>query len=586
MKISCQSCQAKYTIADEKVLGKIVKIRCKKCGATIVINGNEAQASSSDSGGEQVFDYTASAGTEQWTVNVTDGDQRTLTAQEIVAEYRANVINDETFCWKDGMGDWLPLREIGALHAACAEGPRPSLSPDIPMSGYGGTHDPMGSLATRPNDVASANIGALFAGSGATDDASPSHGGTNGNGTKNGGFGDASPVPPVAARRQGGRGGGGADLFGGVAQAGGEEDVMTSAPVGPPQPHGGDPGKLTGQRNENSVLFSLSALTEKGEKEASAVPQGDGSGLIDIRALSQNITSSKPSGSAHVDDIMNLGGGGAFSAALAAPILAPPPMGASDASIGNVEGGGKKKMLLFGGIGAVVFVCMLGTIIMLMARKPETATAVPVMNSPAMGSASPAPGGDTPPATAALAMNDTPPAASAAVKDPVAAPGTGAAQAKAASPKVGGGGGGGGGAARNNNSAPVAPPDPTPAPAPAAPKAPASLADELQKVAGGGGGGAPATAAPVSNVPFDRGSASGALGAINVAACKKGDGPTGSGHVTVTFAPNGSVVSAVVDQPPFAGTAVGGCVAGKFRSAHVPAFSGNPIKVGKSFSIN
>ena len=41
MKIQCQSCQAKYTIADEKVLGKVVKIRCKKCSATIVINGNE-----------------------------------------------------------------------------------------------------------------------------------------------------------------------------------------------------------------------------------------------------------------------------------------------------------------------------------------------------------------------------------------------------------------------------------------------------------------------------------------------------------------------------------------------------------------
>ena len=36
----------KYTIADEKVLGKIVKIRCKKCGATIVINGNESGAGS------------------------------------------------------------------------------------------------------------------------------------------------------------------------------------------------------------------------------------------------------------------------------------------------------------------------------------------------------------------------------------------------------------------------------------------------------------------------------------------------------------------------------------------------------------
>ena len=45
-----------------------------------------------------------------------------------------------------------------------------------------------------------------------------------------------------------------ADLFGGVAQAGGEEDVMTSAPAGMPQASA-DPGKLTGQRNENSALF-------------------------------------------------------------------------------------------------------------------------------------------------------------------------------------------------------------------------------------------------------------------------------------------------------------------------------------------
>ena len=41
MKITCQSCQAKYTIADDKVLGKIVKIRCKKCSSTIVVNGSD-----------------------------------------------------------------------------------------------------------------------------------------------------------------------------------------------------------------------------------------------------------------------------------------------------------------------------------------------------------------------------------------------------------------------------------------------------------------------------------------------------------------------------------------------------------------
>ena len=47
-----------------------------------------------------------------------------------------------------------------------------------------------------------------------------------------------------------------------------------------------------------------------------------------------------------------------------------------------------------------------------------------------------------------------------------------------------------------------------------------------------------------------------------------------------------SVTTAVVDQPPFAGSAVGGCVAGKFRGARVPAFSGAPMKVGKSFVLN
>jgi hypothetical protein len=56
--------------------------------------------------------------------------------------------------------------------------------------------------------------------------------------------------------------------------------------------------------------------------------------------------------------------------------------------------------------------------------------------------------------------------------------------------------------------------------------------------------------------------------------------------VQVTFAPSGRVTSATVMGPPFAGTAVGGCVAGAFRRAKVPAFSGNPVTVSKSFAIN
>src|SRR5262245_61500711 len=39
VKISCQACEAKYSIADEKVQDKLAKIRCRKCGTTIVIDG-------------------------------------------------------------------------------------------------------------------------------------------------------------------------------------------------------------------------------------------------------------------------------------------------------------------------------------------------------------------------------------------------------------------------------------------------------------------------------------------------------------------------------------------------------------------
>ena len=60
MKVTCQSCQAKYTIADEKVRGKVAKIRCKKCGTTIIVNGTDSPAGA-------VADYTQQSSVdEQW----------------------------------------------------------------------------------------------------------------------------------------------------------------------------------------------------------------------------------------------------------------------------------------------------------------------------------------------------------------------------------------------------------------------------------------------------------------------------------------------------------------------------------------
>ena len=75
MKIVCEACQAKYSIADDKVRGKVFKIRCKKCSHVIVVRG--AGESATGSSGEfatspsSATDLTLDAG---WHI-VVEGEQ-------------------------------------------------------------------------------------------------------------------------------------------------------------------------------------------------------------------------------------------------------------------------------------------------------------------------------------------------------------------------------------------------------------------------------------------------------------------------------------------------------------------------------
>ena len=62
MKIVCDSCGAKYSIADVKVAGKIFKIRCKKCSSVLEVRGDQTGAhpfgdanSPRDQGGEATW---------------------------------------------------------------------------------------------------------------------------------------------------------------------------------------------------------------------------------------------------------------------------------------------------------------------------------------------------------------------------------------------------------------------------------------------------------------------------------------------------------------------------------------------------
>jgi predicted Zn finger-like uncharacterized protein len=553
MKISCQMCEAKYTIADEKISGKIVKIKCKKCGSTIVVNGNEAgmspgadpgpagQVDGEDEGETRVAgsEPMPAAGADEWTVNVSDEDQRTMTSAQLVMERRRGTITDDTFVWKDGMSDWLPISGVPEIVQLLAT-PTPS-SPPRPKSNF---------------PTPSPNSGMGLGGTAIMGDSPPRAA--------------AFAAPAPAARRAANRGPQ-VDLFG----ANGAPPEVAQPPPG----YSSGSGSV-GERNENSVLFSLSALTatESASKAGGGASSKSDDAVIDMRGPSLG---SKNNGRAGLDDIMNLGGGGfGGSPALAPPPLLapvieppPPPPPPPTASMpsqmpGPMMGMGHNPYMMAQPkrspmgliIGIVLGLMVVGGVGFFVLRpKPvETPTATNETKTPA------------PPVTeAAIAQAPT-----TEVKNPEAPPtttGSTPSEATSGAPKVG--------------SVPVGGPivgGPKPEKTAAPEKSAAPTAEKPPEK--------PPEQPPVGEggKEFNRGAASAALAAAAGGArgCKKPDGPTGSGRVRVTFAPSGNVTQSAVQGAPFAGTAVGGCVAAAFRGARVPPFDGSPVSVTKSFSIN
>jgi len=102
MKIVCDSCGAKYSIADEKVAGKIFKIRCKKCSSVLEVRGDQTgahpfadSAQSSDGSNEAT-----------WYI-VVDGEQKgPLPPIELSQLFAKGSVGLDSYVWKEGFGDW------------------------------------------------------------------------------------------------------------------------------------------------------------------------------------------------------------------------------------------------------------------------------------------------------------------------------------------------------------------------------------------------------------------------------------------------------------------------------------------------
>jgi predicted Zn finger-like uncharacterized protein len=593
MKIVCDHCATKYSIADEKVRGKLFKIRCKKCSHIIVVQGTSGGAEAAagqDVGANGAVAAQASASGAApgavWHLVIDREQVGPMTAEDVRKRRARGEITGDTYAWREGFGDWQRLSaiaefaDLGGLPAAQAS--------HANGSGSGSAHP--------------ADEGRLFASAPVSPSPASSF--------------DQSPAPvaaasqplftaPAAAAAAPETGGGG--MFGAAAASDASMEVRS----------------MTGQRNENSVLFSLNnlqALAVSAQKEKTGANGGgfgghersDGSGLIDIRAMAATTLGGAPAarGTKPGEEELPAWGASAFSP-VSAPVMLPvATQGVPKWMVGVMIGMGGLILLV------IVMVVMIVRHPVPTVVQPAPQPVAPTAAQPGAAQPNGVPGGP-PPTTPVVAA--TPASPTGADKKPPAD------DKKPADDKTGDhshritlnsshkhSGQGKVPVPAGAPDEPAAPPMRSGEPIAPKPKAPKKGGDELDDLLNRaiGAGSAPAAAPKHAAAAADDGSSAAAapkhaaadenlpdslsrseiqsgIGRVKgkANACFAQFNVPGVVTVSLSIGPNGHVQTANATGK-FAGTPTGDCVAHAAKSASFPRFRGAPVSIDYPFVLS
>ncbi len=164
MKFSCDRCQTRYSIGDDKVRGKVLKIRCKTCGNIIVVREQiptvqgEASgyavppmlATAGGSGGVTSSHSsppaasapppsapTRPAGKIEWYIAIKGKQHGPASHDDVVRLFREARISERTYLWHDQLPSWVRIKELPEFASVVAEGQQPKRPPPPPPSEEG-----------------------------------------------------------------------------------------------------------------------------------------------------------------------------------------------------------------------------------------------------------------------------------------------------------------------------------------------------------------------------------------------------------------------------------------------------------------
>lgn len=152
MKFNCERCNTKYSISDDRVRGKILKIRCKNCSDVITVRDPAGRAESADGGALRKSERQSTVADNsenkrapsspgaapeslvaEWYVSE-DGEQEgPLNLDDAKEWVSAKDSGADLYCWSEGFDDWLPIDKVSHFRGLRIAAPTPApVPPSIP----------------------------------------------------------------------------------------------------------------------------------------------------------------------------------------------------------------------------------------------------------------------------------------------------------------------------------------------------------------------------------------------------------------------------------------------------------------------
>lgn len=123
MKFYCDKCRTKYSIADEKVRGKVLKVRCKKCSHIITVREAASPAAGPKAAAPPRLPQR---GEVQWYYSINGQSFGPLRQGQLANKFARGELGDAVYVWNETFTEWKLVGEVAVFAPALARAAKKS----------------------------------------------------------------------------------------------------------------------------------------------------------------------------------------------------------------------------------------------------------------------------------------------------------------------------------------------------------------------------------------------------------------------------------------------------------------------------